>query len=106
MWAVGCIAAELALGEVLFRGDSELELLRKMCNVLGSPTDATWPGLDKLLSRHGIVLPHQFDNHLRACMDVEQMSDLGLDLVQRLLCFNPSARLTAQVALQHSWLAS
>ena len=38
MWAVGCLLAELALGEPLFNGESEIEQLFKIFKFTGSPS--------------------------------------------------------------------
>lgn len=37
IWAVGCILGELALGEPLFNGNSEIEQLFKIFKFTGSP---------------------------------------------------------------------
>ena len=37
MWAVGCLMAEMALGDALFKQNSELELLLDIFRVTGSP---------------------------------------------------------------------
>ena len=44
MWSVGCIFAELFLKKPLFTGDSEVDQLFRIFQVLGTPTDATLPG--------------------------------------------------------------
>lgn len=38
IWAVGCLLAELSLGEALFNGESEIEQLFKIFRLTGSPT--------------------------------------------------------------------
>jgi cyclin-dependent kinase len=38
IWAVGCLLAELGLGEPLFNGESEIEQLFKIFKFTGSPT--------------------------------------------------------------------
>ena len=44
-WSVGCIIAEMLLGrEPLFRAQSDAEHLSEICNVVGVPTDTTFPG--------------------------------------------------------------
>lgn len=37
MWAVGCLLAEMTLGEPLFCGDSEIEQLFKIFKLTGAP---------------------------------------------------------------------
>lgn len=39
IWAVGCLLAEMTLGEPLFNGESEIEQLFKIFKFTGSPTE-------------------------------------------------------------------
>ncbi|PNF18039.1 Cyclin-dependent kinase 7 [Cryptotermes secundus] len=43
MWAIGCILAELLLRVPFFPGDSDLDQLTRIFQVLGTPTDEMWP---------------------------------------------------------------
>jgi cyclin-dependent kinase 7 len=43
MWAVGCILAELLLRVPFLPGDSDLDQLTRIFQVLGTPTEETWP---------------------------------------------------------------
>ena len=43
MWSVGCIFAELLLGDVLFRGETEMSQLDLIIQTMGTPTLQTWP---------------------------------------------------------------
>ena len=45
MWSVGCIMAELFLGQPPFQGKKELEQLDLIFRGVGSPTEETWPNL-------------------------------------------------------------
>ena len=48
MWSVGCIFAELLIGKPLFPGKDETDLLEKISQKLGSPTEENFPGCTKL----------------------------------------------------------
>lgn len=48
IWSVGCIFYELAHQKCLFCGDSEIDQLFKIFNVLGTPTEKTWPQVTQL----------------------------------------------------------
>ena len=37
IWSFGCLLAEMALNEVLFNGETEIEQLFLMCRLLGHP---------------------------------------------------------------------
>jgi len=44
MWGVGCIYYEMVAGKPLFPGSTPDDQLEKIFKILGSPTEATWPG--------------------------------------------------------------
>lgn len=48
VWSVGCIFAEMITGRPLFPGDSEIDELFRIFRVLGTPTEASWPGVSQL----------------------------------------------------------
>jgi serine/threonine protein kinase len=48
VWSLGCVFGELLLGRPLFQGDSEIGQLVQICKLLGTPTEAQWPGWTQL----------------------------------------------------------
>jgi cyclin-dependent kinase 7 len=42
MWAIGCILAELLLRVPFLPGESDLDQLTRIFQVLGTPTEETW----------------------------------------------------------------
>lgn len=48
MWSVACIFAEMVARAPLFPGDSEIDEIFRICRLLGTPTDAIWPGVQAL----------------------------------------------------------
>ena len=42
MWAIGCILAELLLRVPFIPGESDLDQLTRIFQVLGTPTEETW----------------------------------------------------------------
>jgi serine/threonine protein kinase len=49
MWGVGCIFVEILTGKPLFPGMKGVyDQLNKIWAILGTPTEATWPGVTKL----------------------------------------------------------
>ena len=55
MWGVGCIYYEMVSGKPLFPGSTPDDQLEKIFKILGSPTEATWPGLMKIHT-HMLIL--------------------------------------------------
>lgn len=48
MWSVGCIFAELLIGDYFLEGTSEIDQLTKIFTLLGLPTRAKWPDYEQL----------------------------------------------------------
>ncbi|KAG4933049.1 Cyclin-dependent kinase G-2 [Glycine soja] len=108
MWSVGCIMAELIAKEPLFRGKSELEQLDKIFRTLGTPDEKIWPGLSKLPGAKANFVKQPI-NTLRkkfpaaSFTGLPVLSELGFDLLKRLLTYDPEKRITAEDALLHDW---
>lgn len=96
MWAVGCILAELLLRVAFFPGESDLDQLMRIFQVLGNPTEENWPGL-KSLSDYIEFKPFPsvpLKNIFTAAAD-----DL-LDVIGGLLVLNPLKRLDCTQCLK------
>lgn len=112
MWSVGCIFAELLTKKPLFQCASETEALSAIFRLLGTPTEAGWPGWSKLpgATAGGALRfrPREGVPSLRAALGLggggaSFLSDSGIDLLQCLLQLNPERRITAAQALAHPW---
>lgn len=99
MWAVGCILAELLLRVPLFPGESDLDQLMKIFQVLGNPTEDNWPGLKSLSDyvEFKTFPPVPLKNIFTAAAD-----DL-LDVIGGLLILNPLKRLDCAQCLKMSF---
>ncbi|CAM9338729.1 unnamed protein product, partial [Heterosigma akashiwo] len=47
-WGAGCVLVELFLGKPLFVAKTEAEAITKIFQVIGSPTEESWPGHTQL----------------------------------------------------------
>lgn len=45
---MGCIFAEVATKDALFKGDSEIDQIFRIFRTMGTPTEETWPGVTSL----------------------------------------------------------
>lgn len=82
MWSMGCIFAELATGDPLFRGDSEIDQLFKIFSILGVPTEESWPGVVKLRDYNPETYPSWHSYKLFELDGLKKrLSPDGLDLL-------------------------
>ncbi|RLU18409.1 hypothetical protein DMN91_008766 [Ooceraea biroi] len=102
MWSVGCIFAELLRMEALFPGKSDIDQLTKIFKELGTPTDRIWPGYSKLPMVQKIPFAHYPVNNLRQRFSLS-LSDLGIELLNKFLTYDPRQRVTAEDALMHGY---
>ena len=103
MWSVGCIFAELFLKKPLFTGDSEVDQLFKVFQVLGTPTDVTLPGYRSFpdFNRDFPVWPGTGLRNFIQDKMVVNMDNNANDLLEKMLVIDPCKRITAKEALYH-----
>jgi len=101
MWSTGCIFAELILRQALITGTSELDQLKQMFKLLGTPSDDIWPGFSKLPYCESFKFEKFPYNKLNSKFAVGALTKAGLDLLNKLLCYDPKRRITAEQALKH-----
>ncbi|ODQ82901.1 hypothetical protein BABINDRAFT_159393 [Babjeviella inositovora NRRL Y-12698] len=105
VWSVGCILAEMLLGKPLFPGRDYHNQLWLIMDVLGTPTSEDYYNIKSKRAREYIrSLPFR----KKAALDklfVEGTNPLAIDLLEKLLSFNPQKRITVSEALNHPYLA-
>jgi cyclin-dependent kinase 2 len=104
MWSIGCIFAEIATNSALFPADSEIDQLYKIFQILGTPNESTWPGVTSL-QHFKNSFPRWCGNHLRVRIPQDRLDNSGLDLLSKMLEYEPSQRITAKDALDHEYFA-
>ena len=98
LWSLGCIFAELLSLEPIFPGTSDLDQLAKIIAVLGDMNEETWPGCSKLPDYSKISF-NKIENPagLEACLP--NRSPAEVNIVRKLLCYDPARRATAMELL-------
>jgi len=89
-------------GRPLVAGTSESDQLDRIFRLLGTPTIEDYPGIVELpdYSSPQDLPPYPPPrNGLRSL--VPSLDDNGIDLLGRMLQYDPSRRITAQAALEH-----
>lgn len=104
MWAIGCIIGEVILGKPLFPGRSTTHQLELILEVTGDPSK------EDIAATHSQFTDTMLRNIRRS--DRKPLSKLlpqappeAVDLMEKLLRFNPNERLSAEEALQHPYVA-
>jgi len=104
IWSVGCILAELLNRKPLFKGENYVSQLNKIFRIIGTPEEK-----DYAIFRNTAAL-----NYVRKMDKLEPTpwhevfptaSEKAIDLLSKMLVFNPADRITAAQALEHPYFA-
>lgn len=101
IFAMGAIMAELYMLRPLFPGQNETDQIYKTCAVLGSPKKSDWPEGFKLASQIGFSFPKFVSTSLSTI--IPNASEDAIDVMEKMLEFNPQNRPTASQLLEHDY---
>ncbi|KAF9482651.1 Pkinase-domain-containing protein [Pholiota conissans] len=105
VWSIGCILAELLMGAPLFKGKDYVDQLNKIFAVLGTPNDEV---IRKIGSPKAQAYVRSLP--LKKTVPFKKVIPKGdpqaLELLGKMLCFDPNERLNVPSALEHPWLSS
>eukprot|EP00741_Cyanophora_paradoxa_P008549 tig00001339_g8274.t1 len=105
VWSAGCIFAELLGRKPLFPGKDYIHQLNLILDLLGSPADEDIAFIELEKARRFIKeRPYKAPVHLSKLFP--NAPPLALDLLQKMLVFNPAKRITVEAALEHPYLDS
>ncbi|KAL7058268.1 hypothetical protein AAHC03_016401 [Spirometra sp. Aus1] len=97
LFAVGCIMAELYTLRPLFPGDSEIDMLYKICSVLGTPSQKEWPEGYQLAGAMNFKFPKCPPIPLGNL--IPNASPEGISLMCDLISWNSQKRPTSREAI-------
>uniref|UniRef100_A0A2I3TKJ5 cyclin-dependent kinase n=2 Tax=Pan TaxID=9596 RepID=A0A2I3TKJ5_PANTR len=107
IWGAGCIFIEMFQGQPLFPGVSNiLEQLEKIWEVLGVPTEDTWPGVSKLPNYNPEWFPLPTPRSLHVVWSRLGRVPEAEDLASQMLKGFPRDRVSAQEALVHDYFSA
>ncbi|KPI86530.1 protein kinase-like protein [Leptomonas seymouri] len=122
VWSLGCILAELFLRRPLFHASTDSHHLLAVCDVIGIPTEETFPGLYHLpqtkvmmqslprwnrvsrladLFKPGATMFTPAHGDVPVAVEATLLPAEGLELLQQILQWNPRRRPSAEEALRH-----
>ena len=96
---MGCVITELVLGRPLFPGSNPSDQLVEIIKILGTPTKEDILSMNPQFQDHKfpLIKPTPWEKVLRKRIIPEHF----VDLISKLIVFNPKERLTAEKALEH-----
>lgn len=103
LWSIGCVLAEMATSAPLFAGDSEIDTLFKIFQKLGTPTEQMWPGISDLPDFKPTFPKWAPRGWAQIRNTLAQVGPEGVELLERLMCYDPKKRISARRALLHPY---
>lgn len=102
IWSCGCIFAEMSTGRPLFPGSGDQDQLVRIFKILGTPNTAIWPSIqDTPAFKRGFDMPNHPQQPLAGA--VPTLCPQGIDLLEKILLYEPSHRLSAKDAMAHPY---
>mmetsp|Transcript_58274 Transcript_58274/g.102029 ORF Transcript_58274/g.102029 Transcript_58274/m.102029 type:complete len:348 (+) Transcript_58274:101-1144(+) len=102
IWSAGCVIGEMFLGNALFQGRGEFDMLAKLFEKRGTPTEAVW--------RDVSALPTfvEFSQHPKVPLEtiLPMASPCAHALIDQLLSLDPKQRPMAEAALQNPFFTT
>jgi len=98
IWSAGCIFAEMIAKRPLFPGDSEIDQIFRIFRTLGTPTNDIWHGCTSL-PEFKASFPQWKKVELNKI--IPNADSQALDLLQRMLVYEPVQRISAKEAVNH-----
>lgn len=105
VWSVGCILAEILGRKPIFPGTDTLTQLKLIVSVLGTQPEVDLDFIDNAKARM-FVRSIQPPRRAPFSSLYPHADPLAIDLLERMLVFDPSKRITVTEALSHPYLAS
>ncbi|KAL9234491.1 hypothetical protein vseg_009361 [Gypsophila vaccaria] len=105
IWSVGCILGEIMTRDPLFPGKDYVHQLKLITELIGAPDDSS---LGFLRNDNACKYVRQLPQYPRQQFSTRfpDASPVIVDLLERMLVFDPSKRITVDEALCHPFLAS
>lgn len=103
MWSVGCILGELLVGKPIFQGKSSLNQIEKVLELVGKPKSED---IEAIESQHAETIIGSLSGIKKKSYHsfFGDISNDAMDLLKKLLTFNPNQRINVEDALKHPYV--
>jgi serine/threonine protein kinase len=113
IWSAGCILVEICIGEHLFGENDSLGVIKLMYHILGPINENVLPGFKKFPSSK--ILDDEslqkikvigLIDYIKSKQLFDFKNDEFYDLIKKMLCIDPTKRISAKECLNHPWLSN
>ncbi|OII72749.1 protein kinase domain-containing protein [Cryptosporidium andersoni] len=98
LWSIGCVFGELILGKPLFSGETSIDQLVKIIQVLGTPTKEQMIAMNPHYTE--VRFPTLKAKDWKKILP-DNTPSLAIDLLQRILRYEPNIRIKPYEAMAH-----
>lgn len=104
VWSLGIIVCQMLSNKILcYNTKTEKEQLIKWCQLRGTPTEETWPGVTSLPNYEIIKYEKQ---HAERKLNINGVDSSILEFINDCLTFSPHQRPTIPMLLHHPFIAT
>lgn len=103
MWGVGCVMFEVLALFPLFPGTNEMDQINKIHNVIGTPPPEVLAKFKKYAAHIDFNFPETEGTGIAKLLP--HVSSEGVDMIEKLLAYDPEDRISARQAMRHAWFA-
>ena len=104
VWSVGCIFAEMLGRKPIFPGKDYLHQLKLILSTIGTPSEDDLHFIPNETARN-FIHSQPFAPRVSLRMVYPSANPLAIDLIDKMLVFNPRKRISVSEALEHPYLA-
>ena len=101
MWSFGCIVYELITKKVLFNGNNTKDHIDKVIKIRGIPTEEEC----KYMKVEKVIIVSDVEETDTFQKNISRLDKNLVDFLSKCLDYNPEKRMSAEEALNHSWLS-
>lgn len=99
IWSLGCIFFEMLTKMVLFPGDSEIDQLFKIFQILGTPDKTQWAEISEL-PHYKVDFPRWQRRDIKS---LARVSEFGANLLEKMITLDPFKRISALDAMKENY---